>query len=224
MKRIIYYLLVFVTLFALVGSVVALADEGEAEITETTEATEETVTETEEANIFTRLYEAFQENKTNVFTIASGAILFIFSLIFRKDVTVSSKVIVDGIKNVIAKSDLTEAQQDAIVSGLNEMVDGYNDIKLKTDIVGTQMEDIARSNASLEKKIEDVFNVLVSLIDKEILQNATIMDVLSSVYINNEVLTKGVRDYVMLKHAENAKLVQEAAVIEHKDEGGVVSE
>lgn len=224
MKRIIYYLLVFVTLFALVGSVVALADEGEAEITETTEATEETVTETEEANIFTRLYEAFQENKTNVFTIASGAILFIFSLIFRKDVTVSSKVIVDGIKNVIAKSDLTEAQQDAIVSGLNEMVDGYNDIKLKTDIVGTQMEDIARSNASLEKKIEDVFSVLVSLMDKEILQNATVMDVLSSVYINNGALPKGVRDYVMLKQSENAKLVQEAAVIEHKDEGGVVSE
>jgi hypothetical protein len=224
MKRIIYYLLVFVTLFALVGSVVALADEGEAEITETTETTEETVTETEETNIFTRLYEAFQENKTNVFTIASGAILFIFSFIFRKDVTVSSKVIVDGIKNVIAKSDLTEAQQDAIVSGLNEMVDGYNDIKLKTDIVGTQMQDIARSNASLEKKIEDVFNALVSLIDKEILQNATVMDVLSSVYINNGALPKGVRDYVMLKRSENARLVQEAAVIEHKDEGGVVSE
>ena len=231
MKRIIYYLLVFVTLFALVGSVVALADEGETEIAETTEATEETVTETEEANIFTRLYEAFEDNRTDVFTIASGIILFAFSFVFRKDVSVSSKAIVDGITKVLSKTDLTEVQQNAIVNGLNEMVDGYNDIKLKNTIVADRidefavsMTEIVNSNAALEKKLQDTFSVIMALVDKEIAQNSTVMDVLSSVYVNNEALPKGVRDYVMLKQSENARLVQEAAIIEHKEEGGVVSE
>lgn len=231
MKRIIYYLLVFVTLFALVGSVVALADEGETEITETTEATEETVTETEEANIFTRLYEAFEDNRTDVFTIASGIILFAFSFVFRKDVSVSSKAIVDGITKVLSKTDLTEVQQNAIVNGLNEMVDGYNDIKLKNTIVADRidefavnMTEIVNSNAALEKKLQDTFSVIMALVDKEIAQNSTVMDVLSSVYVNNEALPKGVRDYVMLKQSENARLVQEAALIEQKEEGGVVSE
>lgn len=231
MKRIIYYLLVFVTLFALVGSVVALADEGETEIIETTEATEETVTETEEANIFTRLYEAFEDNRTDVFTIASGIILFAFSFIFRKDVSVSSKAIVDGISKVLTKTDLTEVQQNAIVNGLNEMVDGYNDIKLKNTIVADRidefaisMTEIVNSNAALEKKLQDTFSVIMALVDKEIAQNSTVMDVLSSVYVNNEALPKGVRDYVMLKQSENARLVQEAALIEQKEEGGVVSE
>lgn len=231
MKRIIYYLLVFVTLFALVGSVVALADEGETEIIETTEATEETVTETEEANIFTRLYEAFEDNRTDVFTIASGIILFAFSFIFRKDVSVSSKAIVDGISKVLTKTDLTEVQQNAIVNGLNEMVDGYNDIKLKNTIVADRidefaisMTEIVNSNAALEKKLQDTFSVIMALVDKEIAQNSTVMDVLSSVYVNNDALPKGVRDYVMLKQSENARLVQEAALIEQKEEGGVVSE
>jgi hypothetical protein len=48
------------------------------------------------------------------------------------------------------------------------------------------------------------------------------MDVLSSVYVNNEVLSQGVKDYVTLKRAENEKLVQEASALIHTDttEGG----
>ena len=126
---------------------------------------------------------------------------------------------------------MTEAQQNAIVNGLNEMVDGYNDIKLKNTIVADRidefalsMAEIVNSNAALEKKLQDTFSVIMALVDKEIAQNSTVMDVLSSVYVNNEALPKGVRDYVMLKQSENARLVQEAALIEQKEEGGVVSE
>lgn len=224
MKRIIYYLLVFVTLFALVGSVSVFAEEVE-------ETTTEEVTETVEPTIFTRLYEAFEEHKSDVFTLGSGAILFLISIFLRKDMSVSSKVIVDGITKVIAKGDLTDEQQKAIVGGLNEMVDGYNDIKLQSSIVkeridefAEEMKQLTSSNEDLDAKLENFFNVIVALIDKEILQNATVMDVLSSVYVNNNALPKGIKDYVSLKHTENAKLVHEAAILEHKTEGGTTNE
>lgn len=216
MKRIIYYLLVFVTLFALVGSVSAFADEGDTD----TETITEEVTETVEPTIFTRLYEAFEENKTNVFTVASGAILFIFSILFRKDVSVSSKVIVDGIAKVIAKGDLTEEQQNAIVGGLNEMVDGYNDIKLQSTIVKDRIDEFAVEMGDITKTI----SVIIALLDKGIHQNAAIMDVLSSVYVNNNALPQGIKDFVSLKRTENAKLVHEAAVLEQKTEGGTTNE
>lgn len=216
MKRIIYYLLVFVTLFALVGSVSAFADEVDTD----TETITEEVTETVEPTIFTRLYEAFEENKTNVFTVASGAILFIFSILFRKDVSVSSKVIVDGIAKVIAKGDLTEEQQNAIVGGLNEMVDGYNDIKLQSTIVKDRIDEFAVEMGDITKTI----SVIIALLDKGIHQNAAIMDVLSSVYVNNNALPQGIKDFVSLKRTENAKLVHEAAVLEQKTEGGTTNE
>ena len=55
--------------------------------------------------------------------------------------------------------------------------------------------------------------------DKEIAQNGEVMDVLSSVYTNNKALSQGVKDYVALKRAENVKIMQEAAILVHKDEG-----
>lgn len=223
MKRFIYILLAFALMFSLLGTT-AFAEEptDEVVVIEETESTE---------TIFTRLYEAYLGNKSEVFTVCGSALLFVLGMFFKKSSTASAKQIVDGIARVLAKTDLSDEKQNAIVGGLNEMVDGYNDIKLQSTIVkdrvdafASDMATVLESNISLEEKINRFFNVIVTLMDKEIHQNEELMDVLSSVYSNSEILPKGIKDYVALKRSENARLVQEANQIVHSGEGGVASE
>lgn len=223
MKRIIYILVAFALMFALVGTT-AFAEEPSEEAVET-EAAEGKET------VFTRLYEAYIDNKGEVFTVGGSALLFILGMLFKKSSTASAKQIVDGIARVLAKTDLSDEKQNAIVGGLNEMVDGYNDMKLQSSIVKDRIDEFAASmsafkdsNISLEAKVDHFFAVIVSLMDKEIHQNEEVMDVLSSVCSNSEVLPKGIKDYVALKRCENARLVQEANLIVHQDEGGAVNE
>ena len=221
MKRIFYILLAFAVCFCLFGSTVALAAEA-------TEAPEEVTSEAEEdsdANFFSRMYEAFVDNKTDIFTVSGSLLLFGISMLLKKDVGSTSKHIVDNIATVLSKADISDSKQTAIVNGLNEMVDGYNEIKEKSEAVektvtnfAKDMRAIIESNESLEAKIDNFFTVITQLMDKEILQNAEVMEVLASVYVNNDALPKGIKDFVSLKRTENAKLVQEATELVHKDE------
>ena len=238
MKRILYFMLVFILAITLLGSTVAFAEEI-AEDTATTDETTvdnagveipETEKEVADPTFFTRLYEAFTSNKTDIFTLGGSAALFVLSLILRKDFGSASKNVVDGIARVLSKTDISNEKQDAIVGGLNEMVDGYNEIKTQSGIVqekmlefGEQITTIYEANCSLEKKIDDVFHVILSLMDTEITQNAEVMEVLSSVYANHHALPDGIKNFVQLKRTENAQLVQKAAVLVH-NEGGTAHE
>lgn len=224
MKKLFIFILIITFAFSLGCHVVHAS--------ELTEVPEEKVTtpkhdaDDEKATLFTRLYEAFAENKTDVFTVGGSTILFILSIILKRDLGYTSKHIVENISRVLAKTDISEEKQNAIVNGLNEMVDGYDEIreqsenvKKKMDDVISQVEKITVSNASLETKIDELFGVIITLLDKEIIQNAEVMEVLTTVYSNNSAVSKGVKDFVALKNAENAKIVNEAALIVGKAAG-----
>lgn len=217
MKRILYFIAVLVMVACLACPTIVYATEADGATA--------TAPESETPDIFTRLYEAFSQNKSDIFTLGGSAALLILSIILKKDLGSTSKNIVANIAHVLAKTDIAEEKQTAIVNGLNEMVDGYETIKEQSLKVGEnvkdavkQIEHITTSQAQLEAKIDGVFNTVFALIDKQILQNSEIMDLLSSVYVNNDALPKGIKDYVALKRAENAKIVQEAAEIVHSGE------
>ena len=217
MKKILYAL-IFVICFSMIFSVTAFAEEAQTEEIPATD-----VAETEaEATLFARLYEAFTDNKTDIYTIGGSVVLFALSIILKKDLGSASRSIVDGIATVLTKTSISEKQQEQIVGGLNEMVDGYEKIKEQSDETALKMTEIVESNKALDAKITEAFNLIVTLMDKEILQNAAVMDVLSSVYVNNKALSQGVKDYVTLKRTEDEKLVQEASALIHTDttEGG----
>lgn len=217
------------------------------------EQTPEIPEEETEVNFFTRLYEAYLNNKGELFTLLGSGALFVLSMILKKDLGTVAKKIIEGLTKVLSKSDVSEEKQTAIIGGLNEMVDGYNEIReqtaeMKTEIVEVgsrikkdmdnlcgqfkeeiggfcdQIKGVVESNASLDSKVEKLFGIVISLMDKEIAQNAEVMEVLTSVYENNEALPQGVKNYVALKHAENAKLVAEASDIIHPTGGTVENE
>ncbi len=238
MKRIVYFIMIFAACVMLVCPL-SISAEGidNAPVFEVEMPEGATVTESAEAeeeakpNIFTRIYEAFCENKTEVFTLGGSSILLVLSLILRKDLGASSKSIVNGIATVLSKSDLTSERQEAIVGGLNEMIDGYEEVKHDTAYVKKQIEEIKlisdrveASNTAVVEKISEMFSVLVGLINKEMLQNSEVMEVLSTVYTNNDSIPKGIKDFVSLMRSENVKLVQEASQLTSKEtattEGG----
>jgi hypothetical protein len=230
MKKILYIMISVMLVFVLACPIVSSA-EGElteevvpeAEISETVETEAET-----EPNIFTRLYEAVTENKTDIFTILSGGILFGLSLILKKDVKSVANSTISGIGKVLAKTDLTEERQNAIVEGLNGMVDSYDAIKKQSgEIVSAfsefqaQIDEIKGSNKSLEEAIAKISDTIVKLMDTEITQNAEVMDVISSIYLNVNSLPQGVKNFVMQKRTENAKLVDEAHhLLKNETKGG----
>ena len=251
MKRIIYILTVFTLCFLMISPLAISAEEGTTnpsdEIIETEETSEEvlendsetaiegteveiTTDETENtedtktANIFTRLYEAFINNKGEIFTLGGSGILFVLSMLLKKDLGTSSKSLANTISSVLAKTDLSAERQEAIVGGLNEMIDGYENIKQQSDYVREKMgefdesvKSVVNSNKEFETKVTAMFELVMNLIDKEIIQNAEVMEVLSTVYTNNGAIPKGIKDFIALKRSENAKIVQEAATICHTE-------
>ncbi len=232
MKRIIYALLIFILAFTFVGSTLAFAEEVETDVTEDALASLETTGEAaEEHTIFTRLYEAFTDNKTDVFTISGSSILLVISLILRKDLGSSSKKIVDHVASVLSKANVSDEKQTAIVKGLNEMIDGYNEIKQsgieaakQIEGVASEIKNIAEANVDSFEKVEKVIGVMTNLMEKVIQQNSEVMEVLAAVYINNNALPKGIKDYVSIQRTENAKIVAEASTILHSKEEGVSNE
>jgi hypothetical protein len=193
------------------------------EVEITTDETENT-DDAKTANIFTRLYEAFINNKSEIFTLGGSGILFVLSMLLKKDLGTSSKSLANTISSVLAKTDLSAERQEAIVGGLNEMIDGYENIKQQSDYVREKMgefdeavKSVVNSNKEFETKVTAMFELVMNLIDKEIIQNAEVMEVLSTVYTNNGAIPKGIKDFIALKRSENAKIVQEAATICHTE-------
>ena len=253
MKRRIYILTIFVLCILMIANLSVSAEEGTTvpeetlDIIETEENTEtvpeeiptETVTEdtnaeiapeeTETTNIFTRLYEAFTSNRNDIFTLGGSGILLVLSIILKKDLGASSKSLSNTISSVLKKTDMSVERQSAIVNGLNQMIDGYEDIKAQSDYIREKMSEfdesvksVVNSNLEFESKMMAMFETVMNLIDKEILQNAEVMEVLSTVYSNNGAIPKGIKDFIAIKRSENAKIVQEAATLCHQEspEGG----
>jgi hypothetical protein len=108
------------------------------------------------------------------------------------------------------------------------MVDSYDAIKKQSgEIVcafsefQAQIDEIKGSNKSLEDAIAKISDTIVKLMDTEITQNAEVMDVISSIYLNVNSLPQGVKNYVMQKRTENAKLVDEAhQLLKDETKGG----
>ena len=240
MKRIIYIITVF-SLFLMLACPLSISAEeiDTAQIGDTSDPVEETVSDAVEAeetttvpadkitdeedtntNIFTRLYEAFCDNKSEVFTLGGSSILLILSIILKKELGSSSKTIVNGIADVLKNSDISTERQEAIVGGLNEMIDGYEEIKGQTEYVKKKIEEfkeaverVESSNSAVDAKLAEMFTTLTDLIVKEMRQNTELMEVLSTVYTNNEAIPQGIKDFVSLMRTENVKLVQEASEI-----------
>ena len=158
MKRIIYIMTLFMLCFMLMCPLSISAEEGVEAPDETLETgesvgvdtdvdsvTNETTEAPENANLFTRLYEAFTNNRSEIFTLGGSGILFVLSMLLKKDFGTSSKALSSTLSTMLSKTDMSAERQEAIVGGLNEMIDGYEQIKEQSDYVREKMSEFNES-------------------------------------------------------------------------------
>lgn len=147
--------------------------------------TEETVKETGEAiynTIFTRIFEFFEINKETIIMVFGFA-----GTIF---------ITIRDIRRKIRVDNDSGATQQKILSDIGGMINSQNGV---VDVVNglTNSYDEMRRKYTAYEDVEDDRNKLVGAV---LVQNAAILDILSSVYVNAN-LPQGVKDIVQLKYA-----------------------
>jgi hypothetical protein len=169
-------------------SIVTISTEAAADSPE--EVTVPSVTE-EYHTLFTRIWEYVNTHRDMIIDVAGFAVLFIMSVwsaILRKK---SNGVIKDSFSRIGGNTSSVAKSQQGVVSVVNELIGGYE----KLD---ASYKEVAAA--------EDERNRLVGAM---VVQNATILEILTSVYANSKNLPQGVKDIVHLKYAKCMKALED---------------
>lgn len=239
MKKILY---IFIFLFAITAviatPVVSFATDEDVAETVVTEVSELQTPENQiienESTIFNRIYEFFIDNKTDTISVVGSLGIIVFGIISKKGSTSNALSIKSMVSKVQGEAERNNDTQNAIVQGLNQMIDGYNNIKdlctkmfERYEEMFNAVSDILKSNGDLVDNIK-FFNSelatslsaenreLKTLLEKEFTQNSSIIEILTSVCVNSKSLSQGVKDLVQIKHAQNLQLEDEAKTISEK--------
>ena len=148
-------------------------------------------TETPYHTIFTRIWEYTNEHQQTIIDVAGFAVLFVMSVwsaILRKK---NNAVVKNSFSQMgFNTTSVAKSQQD-VVGVVNALIGGYE----KLD---NSYNEFA--------KAEDERNRLVGAM---VVQNATILEILTSVYVNSKNLPQGVKDIVHLKYAKCLKTLED---------------
>ncbi len=137
--------------------------------------------------IFTRVWEYCVTNKTEVLGLAGDAVIFMLAIFVKLRNDKRTKHIESDLKVVKGDASGTAQSQTSVVGAVNHMIDGYNEM---------------RQSYEKYELIEDDRNKLVGAV---MVQNTAILEILSTVYLNNKNMPQGVKDLVMLKYANCLK-------------------
>lgn len=219
MRKILYLIMCMCLVMAIFSVTCFATDEpvNADEIVTDETVTDEAVTdEAAEADIFSRIYEFWQSHQSEIVTLATSAVLIVLNIFLR-----------------LSNKELDKGQTNAI-GGINQLIEGFNvmDTDLTTikaeferlvvsvkDIVN-QIGELKASDSSFAEKIAETNAIIQGLVEKELLQNTALMEVLSSVYVNSNALPQGVKDLVVMKRTENMRIVEEANEIAHHNTSG----
>lgn len=240
MKKIVYIFFCLLIIFSMIGLPLVCFATDEA-IEETTisedpavESAENDVPTESTATIFDRIYEFVCDNKTDLISFGGSLVVIIFGIFSKKGSSSNALSIKSMLSKVQGEAEKGNDTQLAIVQGLNQMIDGYNNIKdlctkmferyeemfnavsviLKSN--GDLVDNIKFFNSELATKLFAENKELKTLLEKEFTQNSSIIEILTSVYVNSKSLPQGVKDLVQIKHAQNLQLEDEAKTISEK--------
>ena len=164
-------------------------------------------------------------NKTDIISFGGSFVVIIFGIFSKKGSSSNASSIKAMLSQVQGDTERGNDTQLAIVQGLNQMIDGYNNIKdicikmfdryeemfnavseiLKSN--GDLADNLKKFNCELATKLFAGNKELKTLLEKELTQNSSIIEILTSVYVNSKALPQGVKDLVQLKHSQNLQLV-----------------
>lgn len=149
-------------------------------VTAYTEAAEPVVSESAEMpnhTLLSRTWEFVSTYQEQIISIAGFTSVLLTALISNGNRK-------KNLKDIKANTSIVSASQNGVVGAVNTMIEGYNQLK-----------------ESYEKyeNVEDARNRLVGAV---MVQNAVILDILQTVYVNNKNLPQGTKDLVNIKYAK----------------------
>lgn len=191
---------IFITIFCLIMLLACLAipcfaaeaEEMPPEIS--AEATMDVVGEisaSEEHNtLFTRLWEFVKKYKEEIFIVVGDAVLIILFVCF---IFKNGKITKDEVRAIEG----IEGNQNNLIDVVNKLIDSYNNMAARyTDFTAA----CEKYGASEEDR-----NKIIGALATEA---GTVLDILSTVYVNNRVLPQGVKDLVTAKYAGCLKALE----------------
>lgn len=140
-----------------------------------------------EHTLFSRVWECLIEHKTEALGVGGDAILIIVSIIIKLRNDKKTKGISDDLKAVKGDASATSISQNSVVNVVNQLIDGYNGMH-------NSYEKYGLTEANRNK-----------LIGAVMVQNTALLEILTTVYVNNKNLPQGVKDLVNLKYANTLK-------------------
>jgi hypothetical protein len=140
-------------------------------------------------DLFSRAWEFYNENKTEVLSLAGNAAVFLLTFFARRSSGLQMEKITSDLKIVKADAGGTASSQSSVVSAMNGLIGGYNQMHESYEKYGQTESDRNK------------------LIGAVMVQNTAILDILSTVYVNSKNMPQGVKDLVNLKYANCLKTI-----------------
>lgn len=156
----------------------------------TTDVVGEISASEEHNTIFTRLWEFVKKYKIEIFIVVGVGILGIINICLMHKYDKLGKSINDNSKRQINDMSAIQGAQNNVVDVVNNLIDAYN----------TMSKRYADFTAACEKygASEEDRNKIIGALATEA---GAVLDILSTVYVNNKVLPQGVKDLVTAKYA-----------------------
>lgn len=156
---------------------------GEENLTEADVSVEETNWD----DFFARIFEFSGDHRSEIINIVGSVVLALIAAVFENRRKKDSDDAKEKLNSVVGSSSNTETSQVSVVDAMNKMITGYNGM---------------RDSYEKYEGVEDDRNRLIGAV---LVQNTALLEILSSVYLNNKNLPQGVKDLVTLRYANAQK-------------------
>ena len=137
--------------------------------------------------LVSRVWEYFEANKTEILGLAGDAVIFLLAIFVKIRNDKRTKGIASDLKIVKGDAKGTADAQSSVVDAVNGMIEGYNGMRSSYEEYGNTERDR---------------NKLVGAV---MVQNTAILEMLSTVYVNNKNLPQGVKDLINLRYSNCLK-------------------
>lgn len=172
------------------------AEEGAADaMSAATEDTAEVIVEGDSLEwvrgLLDRVLEYCAANEDKLLDLAASGVITALLILFKRGNDKSAQDLKADLKLTKRDASSTATSQGAVVGAVNGMIDGFNAM---------------RQSYERYEGIEDDRNRLVGAV---MVQNTALLEILSTVYVNNKNLPQGVKDLVVQKVAHTQKLLDD---------------
>lgn len=153
--------------------------------------------EAETHTVFTRLWEFVNQYKGEVFTVIGDFALIVFAVYMKLKNGKGTKEINAALDKIKEETGLSLTNQGNVVEVMNNLIDSYN----AQAAAYMKLQEAYEKYGATELDRNKVIGALAAEI-------ATVLDILSTVYVNNKNLPQGVKDLVNIKYANCLKALE----------------